>query len=175
MHKKEKEEKVADLAQQLGEASLTVFTDFRGLSAQQMTGLRRQLRESGIRYQVAKNTMTRFALSSRGITDFDALLDGPIAIAYSQGDETVPPRVLQDFIRSNRSPLRLKGGLLGNRVLGPQELTMLATIPPKEVLVAQLAGGLKAPITGLVTVLNGVVRGLAQVLNARVQQMEQGG
>ncbi len=175
MPKKEKEEKVARLEGQLGEASLAVFTDFRGLQVQQMTLLRRQLREAGASDRVVKNTLTRLALRNRGLTDFEALLDGPTAIAFSQGSETTTPRVLQEFIRTNRSPLRLKGGLLGPRVLGPQELSLLATIPSRDVLISQMAGSLKAPITGLVSVLNGLLRGLVQVLHARVQQMEQGG
>lgn len=175
MPKKEKEEKVATLERQLGEVSLAVFTDFRGVGAQQMVHLRRQLRETGASYKVVKNTMTRFALRNRGIADFEALLDGPTAIVFGQGSETATPRMLQEFIRTHRSPLRLKGGLLGSRVLGPQELSLLATIPPREVLISQLAGGLKAPVAGLVTVLSGVLRGLVQVLHARVQQMEQGG
>jgi large subunit ribosomal protein L10 len=175
MPKPEKVEKVAALEQRLEEFSLAVFTDFRGLSAHHMTQLRRQLRETGASYQVVKNTLLRFALGNRGVTDFDALLDGPTAIAFSQGDETVTPRLLQEFIRANRSPLRLKGGLLGTRVLAPQQLSMLATAPPREVLISQLAGGLRAPMAGLATVLSGVLRGLVQVLHARVQQMEQGG
>lgn len=173
--KSEKVEKVASLERELGEAAVAVFMDFRGLGAQQMVRLRRQLSEAGGRCQVVKNTLARLALTRRGAAGFDALLDGSTAIAFGRGNEAAAPRLLQEFIRTNRSPLRLKGGLLGTRVLGPQELALLAASPPRETLIAEVAGSLKSPLTGLVSVLSGVLGGLVMVLQARTQQLEQGG
>lgn len=173
--KLEKVEKVASLERELGEAAVAVFMDFRGLDAQQMVRLRRQLREAGDRCRVVKNTLVRLALNQRGAAGFDALLDGSTAIAFGQGNEAATPRLLQDFIRTNRSPLRLKGGLLGTRVLAPQELSLLAASPPRETLIADVVGSLQGPLTGLVSVLGGVMGGLVMVLQARTQQLEQGG
>ena len=173
--KSEKVEKVANLEKALGEASVAVFMDFRGLDAQQMVRLRRQLHDAGGACRVVKNTLTRLALSQRGAAGFDALLEGSTAIAFGRGNEATTPKLLQEFIRANRSPLRLKGGLLGTRVLSPQELTQLAASPPREVLIAQVVGSFQAPMAGLVSVLSGLLGGLVMVLQARGQQLEQQG
>lgn len=175
MVKPEKVEKAASLEQKLRGSPVSLFTDFRGLTASQMTQLRRQLREADGEYRVVKNTFLRFALEKRGVTDLQPLLDGPTAIVFSQGNERTLSRILFDFIRVTRSPLRVKGGILGDRVVGQEQLSLLSTLPPREELLSRLMGQLNAPITSLVFTLSGLLRGLLGVLQGRIQQLEEGG
>lgn len=175
MVKQQKVEALSRLEKQLGESQCSVFTDFRGLSAPQMTDLRRRLRKGGSEYRVVKNTLLRFALEKQGIKDHQPLLDGPTAIAFSQGDERELSRLIGDFLRTTRSPLRIKGGILGGKPFTSQEFSALATLPSKPELVAKVAGGLKAPLAALVFTLSGLMGGLLTVLQGRVRQLENEG
>ena len=174
MSRQKKTETVERLGEILSRSTMAVVTDYRGLTAADMTQLRRKLGEQGIEYRVVKNTLARFAAEKAGREELKALLQGPTALALGYGDISLPARAVADFTRASKSPLRIKGGLLEHRVLTSQEVATLSTLPPREALIAKLMAGMQAPISALVNVLAVNMRGLAGVLQARIHQLEGG-
>jgi len=174
MPKEKKVESVDRLAGMLSRSAITVVTDYRGLSVAEMNQLRRRLRELGIDYRVVKNTLARFAAKKAGKEGLTYLLEGPTAIAFGYGDVAEPARALTDYLRTSRVSLSIKGGLLHERVLTPEEISLLSTLPPKSELVAKLLAGIQAPLSSLLYVLTAHVSGLMRVLHLRIQQLEGG-
>jgi large subunit ribosomal protein L10 len=166
-----KEQQVNDLADQLGRAKVAVLADYRGLSVSEITTFRRRLRDANAEFHVAKNTMTRRAAERLGKSDLVPYLVGPTGLALGYGDESAVAKAVTEFARTSRI-LTVKAGMLGNRVLAPEEVGRLADLPGREQLLAQVVGGFQAPIAGLVNVLNGTLRGLVGVLEARRRQLE---
>jgi large subunit ribosomal protein L10 len=102
------------------------------------------------------------------------LLSGPMAIAFGFDDVVKPAKILRDFARSSGGALKIKGGLLGNKLISAQEIDDIAKIPSKEILISQLLGQLATPLYSLQAVLNGPLRGLAYLIQARIRQIEGG-
>lgn len=175
MRLEEKKQSVDELAEKVERASVIISTDYGGLTVAEMTDLRRKLRAQQIEFRVIKNTLARFAATKAGKDDLDKIIVGPTAVALGYDDIAAPAKVLMEYIRSTKSQLKISGGLIENRVLSAAEIATLATMPPKEVLVAKLLGGLKGPLYGLVNVLNANIAGLTYVLSARQKQLEKGG
>lgn len=174
MLRERKEEIINELADSLSRCTIAIATDYRGLSAKEMVQLRRHLTELGIEYRVVKNTLTRFAAEKTGKKQLEALLAGPLAIAFGYDDVVKPAQALSEHIRSSGSVLQIKGGVLGDRLLTPEEISTLAVIPPRDILVSQLMGQLWAPLQALHNVLSVPLQGLLNVIQARVQQIEGG-
>ena len=174
MLKKEKGKIVDGLAESLSKCTIVIATDYRGLTVKQMVQLRRNLRELGIEYKVAKNTLTRFAAERAGKDKLEIFLTGPLAMAFSYDDVIKPAKVLKEYIRSSGTALQIKGGMLGDRLLTAQELSELADMPPREVLLSMLVGQLRAPIQTLHSVLNAPMHGFLNVVQARIKQIEGG-
>jgi large subunit ribosomal protein L10 len=174
MRREKKGEVVRQLAEKLSRCNIAITTDYRGLSVAEMTELRRRLRQGEIEYRVIKNTLTRFAAEQAGKEGLTSIIEGPTAIAFGYGDIAAPAKALIDYIRSSKSELKIRGGLLDRRVLSAAEVTALATLPPKEELIAKLLGGMQGPLFALVGVLNATLAGFLGVLNARVKQLEGG-
>jgi len=174
MRKEEKREAVRELAQKLSGCDVAITTDYRGLSVAEMTELRRRLRQGGIEYRVIKNTLARFAAEQAGKEGLTSIIEGPTAIAFGHGDVAAPAKALVDYIRSSRSELKIRGGLLDRRVLSAAEVTTLAALPPKEELIAKLLAGMQGTILALVNVLNANITGLLGLLIARSKQLEGG-
>ena len=174
MLKEEKERVISELTDGLSRCTIAIATDYSGISAKEMVQLRRRLSEVGIDYRVAKNTLTRFAAEKAGKKQLEAFLVGPLAIAFGYDDVTKPARTLNEHIRSAGSVLRIKGGMLGDRLLAPEEVFVLAVVPPREVLISQLMGQLRAPLQTLHNVLDAPLRGLLGVVQSRIQQLEGG-
>ncbi|MEE8373775.1 MAG: 50S ribosomal protein L10 [Dehalococcoidia bacterium] len=171
MPTKRKIDLVEKLTGMLTESEFVISTNYRGLTVAQIAELRRQLREIGIEYHVVKNNLARFAANSAGKEGLSALLKGPVALAFGDKDITQPAKVIADYARASKSSIKVTGGYLDNRVLTASDVSMLATMPPIEVLRAILLGTLQAPIYALQTVLSANVHGLYAVLNARIQQL----
>ncbi len=169
-----KEQQVEAIAEQLSRAKVTVLADYRGLSVSEITALRRRLREANAEFHIAKNTLTRRAAQRLGREELVPYLVGPTGLALGYGDEAALARAMSDFARTSRI-LTVKGGLLGSRVLAAEDVGRLADLPSREQLIAQVVGGFQAPIAGLVNVLNGTLRSLVGVLEARRQQLEGAG
>jgi large subunit ribosomal protein L10 len=170
---KEKKAKIIDeLEEALSKCSAGILTDYRGLAAQEMTGLRRRLGEVGIEYRVVKNTLARFAAERLGRTDLAATFEGPVALALGYGEIVEPAKVLTDYINTSKSILTIKGGFLGDHLLTSEEVSTLAKLPSREVLLAKVFGAMQSPIAALVNCLNAPMAGLARVLQSRITQLE---
>ncbi len=174
MLKEKKEQLIDELASSLSRCTIAVATDYRGLTAKEMMQLRRRLTESGIDYRVIKNTLTRFAAEKAGKKQLEALLTGPVAIAFGYDEVIKPPQVLREHIRSAGSVLQIKGGILGDRLLTAEDVASLAIMPPREILISKLVGQLQAPLQALHNVLSAPMRDLLNVMQARIKQVEGG-
>jgi large subunit ribosomal protein L10 len=174
MLKQKKEQLIDELTNSLSRCTIAVATDYRGLTAKEMVQLRRRLTTMGIEYRVIKNTLTRFAAQKAGKQQLEPLLTGPVAIAFGYDDVIKPAQVLREHIRSAGSVLQIKGGILGDKLLTPEDIINLATMPSREVLIARLMGQLQAPIQALHNVLSAPLRGLLYVMQARAKQLEGG-
>lgn len=153
--------------------TIAIATDYTGLSVTDMTSLRKALRDNGIEYRVIKNTLALLAADGSTKPDVKQIVEGPTALAFGYDDPLAAAKVLTDFVRVNRSALKVRGGVMGERVLTTQEIVALADLPSKDELMARLLGQLNAPITGLVYVLSAPLAGLARVLQRHVESMPQ--
>ena len=174
MLKEKKEKMIDELASSLSRCTVAVATDYRGLTAKEMVQLRRRLTALGIEYRVIKNTLTRFAAEKASKKQLETLLAGPVAIAFGYDDVLKPAQVLREHIRSTGSVLQIKGGILGDRLLTAEDVANLANLPPREVLISRLMGQLQAPLQVLHNVLTAPLRGLLNVVQCRIQQVEGG-
>lgn len=174
MLRKQKEEIINGIAKDLGRCTVAIATDYRGITAKDMVQLRKQLHLQGVEYKVVKNTLAHFAAEKAGIKGLDQFLVGPMAIALGYDDVVKPAKILVDATKTPGSVLKIKGGVMGDKVLTAADVASLASIPPKEVLLSQLLGRLQAPIYSLHFVLSSPLRGLVTVLQARSKQLEGG-
>jgi len=172
MSKEKKAQIIDGLQETFSKCSVGILTDYRGLTVSQITGLRRKLGESSVEYRVVKNTLARFAAERAKRADLAPSFVGPVAIAFGYGDVVEPARVLADYARASNLELPIKGGFLPDRMLTPDEVNALARLPSREVLLAQVLGGMLSPITSLVNCLSAPITGLARVLQARITQLE---
>ena len=144
---------VAEISELLNGAASAVVVDYRGLTVEQDTQLRKKLRESDVSYKVYKNTMIRFAVKG---TEFEALephLEGPTALAVSKTDATAPARVLADFAKT-ADKLELKAGVVEGTYYDEKGIQVIATIPSREILLGRLLGSMQSPIANFARVLN---------------------
>jgi large subunit ribosomal protein L10 len=171
----EKVAAVEEIVEQLNGASMAVLTDYRGLTVAQIADLRRQLRQAGVELHVVKNTLARLAAQKTGKEALLPSLVGPTAMAFGSGDPSAMSKMLTDVIRTQRLPMTIRGALLGDRMLGSAEVTILATLPSRDELLSQLLGTVQAPIANFVGVLNATLQSLVGVIDARRQQLEEQG
>ena len=137
---------VAEISQLLDGAQSAVAVDYRGLTVEQDTRLRKQLREAGVSYKVYKNTMIRFAAKGTPFEAMDADLEGPTALAVSKTDATAPARILAEFAKT-ANKLELKGGVVEGTYYDAKGMQVIATIPSREVLLGKLLGSIQSPIS----------------------------
>jgi large subunit ribosomal protein L10 len=169
----EKQAIVSELKDKLSNTKGAVLTNYRGLNVSLDTKLRKKLREGGVEYRVIKNTMTRIAARDAGIEGLDKYLEGPTAIAISLTDPVAPAKLLSDFIKENKlQAIEIKAGLVEGKVIDASDVKALASLPPKEVLIAKMLGSMQSPIAGLVNVLQGNIRNLVYALEAVRKQKE---
>ena len=160
-----KKQAVSALTDSLKSACAGVIVDYKGITVAQDTKLRKELREAGSNYMVVKNTLLRLALKDAGIDGLDHVLEGTSAIAINTEDYVVSARILSKFAETSKT-FEVKAGFVDGAAIDTKAVKELAELPSKEVLVAKALGGLNAPITGFVTVLNGTIKGLVVALNA---------
>ena len=164
----QKKDFVDQLAEKIKSASAGVLVDYEGINVADDTKLRRELRAAGVEYKVIKNTLLNFACAKIG---FDSInlgtqLKGTTALAVSPDDPVAAARILNDYAKKSNGKFTIKAGFVDGRVISDSEVGALAELPPREQLIARVLGGLNAPISGLVNVLNGNIRGLVVALNA---------
>lgn len=144
---------VDEISASIKDAQSVVLVDYRGLTVEQDTQLRRKLREAGVTYKVYKNTFMNFAFKG---TDFEGLsqyLEGPSAVAISSDDATAPARVLAEFAKT-ADKLEIKGGVVEGTVYDAKGMAAIASIPDREVLISRLLGSMQSPITNFARVMN---------------------
>jgi len=169
MLKEKKMQIVSSLVDDLSRSSIIISTNYHGLLAKEMAELRNTLSEAGIEYHVVKNTLVGRAADRAGKPQVMNIIEGPVALAFGYNDEVRTAKLLNQYIKSASSALQIRGGLLGDRVLTPEEVVSLATLPPREVLVSKLIGQLQAPIGVLHNVLSSPLYGLMNVLKNKAQ------
>lgn len=172
MDRTQKEQVVAELREKLKRATAAIVTDFKGMTVEEMTGLRDVLAAEEIEYQVVKNTLMRLASRETGAAVLEPVLKGTCAVAIAYSDPAVPAKIIKKFAKTN-DKLKVKAGCLGNRFLDPDQVAAVADLPPREELLAKLLGTLNAVPTSLVTVLSGVPRAFVGVLAAIQRQREE--
>jgi large subunit ribosomal protein L10 len=172
MQKPDKERVVADLTEKLRTAETMIVADYRGLTMPQIDALRSRLIESGARFTVVKNTLTRRAAEAAGAQALLALLEGPTAIAFieADGDMVAVAKALADSARETRV-LEIRGGIMQGRTISGSDVEELAKLPPLEVLRGQVIGAVIAPLSSLVALVNAPLQNLYGLIDARIEQL----
>jgi large subunit ribosomal protein L10 len=170
--REQKEQVVEELTQRLRDAETLLVADYRGLTMPQIDELRTRLLETGARFTVVKNTLTRRAAEAAGAEVLLALLDGPSAIAFldAEGDMVAAAKALADAARETRV-LEIRGGVMQGRAMTAAEVESLAKLPPEEVLRGQVLGAIVAPLTALTGLLNAPLQYLVGLIDARIEQL----
>ena len=143
---------VDQISEELNGAKAAVLVDYRGLTVEQDTELRKQLREAGVVYKVYKNTMINFAVKGTEFEELSKHLEGPTAIAISKEDATAPARILYNFSK-NAPKLELKAGVVDGTYYDEKGIQVIATIPSREELLSKLLGSIQSPITNFARVI----------------------
>lgn len=143
---------VDEIKQYAEQASSAILVDFRGLTVEQDTRLRKNLREAGVVYKVYKNTMLHLAFEGTDFAQLDPHLEGPSAIAFGMDDATAPARIIKEF--SKEAPvLEFKAGVVEGTYYDAEGIKTIADIPSRDVLISKLLGSLQSPITNLARVI----------------------
>ncbi|MBO8157455.1 MAG: 50S ribosomal protein L10 [Bacillaceae bacterium] len=140
-----KKQIVAEIAEKLQNSKSTILVDYRGLNVEEVTELRKQLREAGVDFKVYKNTMTRRATEQADLTELNEILTGPTAIAFSNEDVVAPAKVLNNFAKDHDA-LEIKGGVIEGNVASLEQIKELADLPSYEGLLSMLLSVLQAPV-----------------------------
>ena len=148
-----KQPTVEEISANIKDAQSVVLVDYRGLTVEQDTQLRKQLREAGVTYKVYKNTMMNFAFKGTQFEGLSEYLNGPSAVAISTTDATAPARILAQFAKT-ADKLEIKAGVVEGTVYDAKGMAQIANIPSREVLLSKLLGSLQSPVTNLARVLN---------------------
>lgn len=164
-----KEKQVNELKEKLAKVSSAVLTDFRGLTVKEITELRRRLKSANIEYKIIKNNLVSRAVRESDIEAISQYLQGPTAIVLGEGDPLVSVKLLMDFAKEYKKP-EIKTGVIQGKIFNSQEIALMAKLPAREVLLAQVIAGIQVPLSGLVTVLSAPIRSLLYVLKAIEQK-----
>jgi large subunit ribosomal protein L10 len=173
MHKTDKEKVVTDLTEKLRQSETMIVADYRGLTMPQIDALRGKLIESGAKFTVVKNTLTRRAAQDAGAEALLALLEGPSAIAFveADGDAVAVAKALSESARETRV-LAIRGGVMQGRVISGADVEELAKLPPLELLRGQVIGAIIAPLSSLIALVNAPLQNLYGLIDARIEQLE---
>jgi large subunit ribosomal protein L10 len=173
MKREQKEQIVDELTARLQASETLLVADYRGLTMTQIDALRTRLLESGARFQVVKNTLTRRAAEAAGADALLTLLDGPSAIAFleAEGDMLAAAKALADMARESRV-LAIRGGVMEGRALTAEEVESLATLPPVDVLRGQVLGAIVAPVNALLALVSAPLQDLYGLIDARIEQLQ---
>ncbi|MGH9124145.1 MAG: 50S ribosomal protein L10 [Acidimicrobiales bacterium] len=160
---------VTEVREHFQRSSAAILTEYRGLTVKDLAGLRRTLRDAGCEYKIYKNTLVRFAAADLGLDGLESLLVGPTAIAFVEGDASNVAKALRDYSRTNPK-LTVKGGVLGTKLISVADAAALADLPPRDVVLARLAGALAAPMQTFAGLLQAVPRSFAYGLKALIEK-----
>lgn len=152
-----KQETVRELSEMLAASKSVILTDFRGLSMKDFNELRSRLRPEQVTFRVVKNTLLRRAAEGTPLAELVENLEGPTAVAFGLGDSVAPARLLADFIKETRSPLTIRSGVVEGKPCSAEAVTQIAKLPPREQMIAQVLGGLQAPLANLAGTLQQLI------------------
>ncbi len=166
-----KKQIVLEIKEKMEQSKGIIFYDYRGLSVEEVTDLRNKFRAQGVEYHVIKNSMLKRAADLMEIKGLDETLSGPTAVAFGISDPVAPAKVLVEFVKKAKKT-EIKAGVLGTKVIDVKGIEALAELPSREQLIAQLAGTLQAPISGIARSLSGIICKLGYALNAVKDQKQ---
>jgi len=183
MPTQKKIDEVEDIKGRLERAAMVISTNFRGLNVNDMQDLRRKLREGDLEIRVIKNSLLKLAADQSDRSNFMEIVEGPTALAIAYEDVVQGAKAITDYAKTAPGEFAIRGAFMDGQILTEKEVAALATIPPKPVLIAQIAGGLQSPLVGLVRLLdapiyelNSLLRSLLNelpgLLDARIKQLE---
>ncbi|RBP44869.1 50S ribosomal protein L10 [Garciella nitratireducens] len=167
----EKQKIVEEIKEKFQQSQSVILVNYRGLNVGEITELRSKLREKGVDYKVYKNTLMRFAVKEIGLEGLLEYLVGPTAVAFGMEDPVEAAKIINDFVKEH-DVLEIKAGMVDGKVIDVKGVKNLAELPPREVLIAKVLGGLNGPISGFANVLQGTIRGLVYALNGIKEQKE---
>lgn len=165
-----KEAIVAELTEGFQRSNLTIVADYRGLSVSAIQDFRKQLVAADGQVVVAKNTLAKIAAKAADRSEITAVLEGPTALVFAYGDPAATAKVVTAFARTSRI-LTVRGALLASAPISSEQVSDLASLPPREELLGRVAGGIASPLYGIVGVLAAPMRSMMYVLQARAQQL----
>jgi len=172
LSKDSKKEILQDLIAKLKESTGVVLTDYQGMNVSQISSLKNELKDEKVEFKVVKNTLLEKACEELNIEDLTKDLIGCTAIAFCSDDGVAPARLLKEYFKKNKIDLKVKSGLIDGRVFSPEKIMEIASLPSKDVLIAQMINGVKSPLYSLVFILQGPLRGLIYTLEAIKRQKE---
>ena len=154
----EKQAIVEALTARIKSASAGVFVDYKGITVEQDTALRTEMRREGVDYSVVKNTLVHFAINNAGYSELDNVLNGTTSLATATGDPITPFRILNDYSKKLNDKFNIKAAFMDGQILTEAEITELASLPSKEALISVVLGTMLAPITSLAVVLDQIAK-----------------
>ncbi len=172
MDKAEKKAFAEEFGSEAKNAGALYLTDFTGLDVKAMTALRRRIRESGGRYRVVKNRLAKRAFGDLEIAGLDLHLSGPTGVVLGGADAVEPAKALVDFAKNHGRRPSFKAGVVEGKVIGEEQFLKVAALPAREVLLAQLAGALEAPLAAFAAAAEGKLREVAGLLDALGEKLE---
>ena len=176
MPTQQKVDRVQNIKDRLERSSIVMTTSYAGISVNQMIELRRAMRAGGVEFTIAKNTLLALAADEAQKPQLKEIVNGPTAIAFGYDDPVAAAKAMADFIRTGGTSLAVIGAVMGDGApMSSSEFSRLAALPPKTVLLAMLLGQMQSPLARLLTIMNGPLQNMSNVLQARVRQLEEEG
>ncbi len=166
-----KNEKIEKIKESIAKAKLVIATDYRGLSVEEITELRRRLQKEGSDLTVIKNTLAKIAIKGTEFEPLGDMLKGPVALALGFEDQVAPAKILTKFAKESKKT-EILGAVLDGNALNQDEVKKLAELPSKEEIYAKMLGCINAPASGIANATNGVLRGLVTAMDAIREQKE---
>ena len=163
---------VEELTEVIARGTVLIGSDYRGLSVSDSTALRRQLRDAGVQMHVVKNTLFKIAAEAAGKGEIVSLAEGPTALIIGFDDPIAPVKTVVEYQRTARNTFNVRRAYLEGQLWDASQLIALATLPPKETLVAEIVGSLQSPVANLVMLLQATVQEFSGLIDARAGQME---
>lgn len=166
MNKKEKEAVVADLKEKFARAKAVVLTEYKGMSVAELSALRVSLRSSAVEYKVVKNTLAKIAAKGTPVETDEDVFTGPVGVAIGYDDPALVPKKVFETAKAKDAKLKVLGGFVEGRLYNAVDLKKIADLPPKEVLLAQMAGCFSAPMGKMAGLLNATISKMVNALHA---------
>jgi large subunit ribosomal protein L10 len=164
MTRKQKEDEVEALANEIGDHTVVLLSDFTGMSVETATEIRRRFREESVKFRVVKNSLAKRALEEIGAKDLAEHLTGPNAVVLSKSDPVSPAKILVEFEKKNDTP-KIRSGWVDASIVTAAEIRRIADLPSREQLLAQIAAGFQAPVSGFARLLHEMLRQLVSTLD----------